>query len=137
MLPKNYGDMNDDTLKQLRKSLEEVYLSKKALGVTVSIKWAKIQYVTLNLDITLEETASKAMTRSVITDTLFANYNLDTRKIGEPMYLSRILSDVLDIEGVLDVTGYLDDNKAKIIPTEPGTVTALQNINTIMNGGVV
>lgn len=137
VLPKNYGDMNDDTLKQLRKSLEEVYLSKKALGVTVSIKWAKIQYVTLNLDITLEETASKAMTRSVITDTLFANYNLDTRKIGEPMYLSRILSDVLDIEGVLDVTGYLDDNKAKIIPTEPGTVTALQTINTIMNGGVV
>ena len=91
----------------------------------------------MNLDITLEETASKAMTRSVITDTLFANYNLDTRKIGEPMYLSRILSDVLDIEGVLDVTGYLDDNKAKIIPTEPGTVTALQTINTIMNGGVV
>lgn len=137
VLPKNYTEMNEDTLKQLRKMLEQVYLSKKALGVTVTIRWANIQYVTLNLDVTVDETTSKAIVREQIEDTVFADYNVENRKIGDNIYLSRILADILNVEGVVDVTGYLDDNKAKVTPNEPGTVTVINTITTNVTGGVV
>lgn len=137
VLPKNYEEMNEDTLTQLRDALEQVYLSKKALGVSVTIRWAILQDVSLHLDVTLDETTSKSITRDVITETVLTDYAVENRKIGEGIYVSRILADMLEVEGVLDVTGYLDNNEAKVIPTTPGVVTRITDVTVNVTGGVV
>ena len=136
VLPKNYTEMNTETLTQLRQQLSQIYLGKKALGVTVTISWAIIKPIELTLNVLLDDTTSRAVTQQEIINTIKSVYSIENRKIGEKMYMSHVLSNVLGIEGVTDVTGYLSDNKPAITDLAPGTVSIIKDIKINMTGGV-
>ena len=132
VLPKNYEDMNIDTLRQLRSQLQAIYLSKKALGVTVTIAWAELIPVTLDLQVVVDSVTSKEHIKQTLTNVYLNNYSVANRKLGENLYISHMICDALHVDGVEDAHGKLSE-----MPTDlEGKVLYIDKVNLQITGGV-
>ena len=107
LLPHGYLEIADESKTQIRNEIAEILLQKKALGVSVTVDWAKIKEVDLAINITLDKTVPQYAIEETLRQLYEDLYDISQRKLGEGMYISDFVQQALELEGIRNAYGSL------------------------------
>lgn len=137
LLPRDYENITDEAKMQIKEKVTPIYLSKKALGVSVSLDWAKVDEVLLYLKLKLDKTTSQMDTVNKVKSLIYSKYELSNRKLGESLYISDVIWDVMSVPGILNAYGnfvHKDEELYEVIAPKTTALTIVRVICDVTGG---
>lgn len=114
ILPHKYDEMTDRDLTNLRNKLSKVYVERKVLGVDVYLRFAEKVHIHPNIDIVLHHTVEKNKMKDLIDNVIIGTFKGETRLLGETLYPSQIISELMSVEGIVAVNCTINDLPSEI-----------------------
>lgn len=138
ILPTDYAEMDESSLRELKEKVMSIYNRKKAIGVDVYIYFAKVKEVDVNLDIHLHSNYAKLPIKELAETLITSSYSLGGKKFKEDLHISQVIRELMEIQGVNFISGnFVDgDETCDIVTVDEGEVIAINNIHLNMIGGV-
>lgn len=138
ILPTDYEEMDDSSLRKLRDRVVSIYSQKKAMGVDVYIYFAKVKRVDVYLDIHLHSNYAKLPIKELAETLITSSYSLGGKKFKEDLHISQVIAELMEIQGVNFISGnFIDGNKTcNTVTVDEGEVIVIDNIYLNMIGGV-
>lgn len=114
ILPHNYDQLTEKDLDNLRIKLSKVYLERKVLGVDVYLRFAEKVNIHPRIDVILQPTVEKNEMKELLNTVISGTFNSETRLLGETLYPSEIISELMSVEGVRSVNCTIEDLPSEI-----------------------
>lgn len=138
ILPTDYAEMDDNSLRELRDRVIDIYNRKKAIGVDIYLYFAKVKKVDVYLDIHLHSNYAKLPIKELAETLITSSYSLGGKKFKEDLHISQVITELMEIQGVNFISGnFVDgDETCDTVTVDEGEVIAIDNIYLNMIGGV-
>ena len=138
ILPKDYEELSEGSLREIKEKVMSIYRERRALGVDVYIQFAKVKKVDLTLDISIYDNYAKKSIKELVENLISSTYSVGGKKFEEQLHISEIIREIMDVQGVKSVSGIIfDKNEAVETATvSEGEVLAIENLTVNIVGGV-
>lgn len=138
ILPKDYEELSEGSLRELKERVMSIYRERRALGVDVYIQFATVKRVDVTLNVSIYDNYSKKPIKELIENLISSTYSVGGKKFKEDLHISEIVKELMEVQGVKYVTGSLVDNENLIenCVVNEGEVISIDNVTVNITGGV-
>ena len=138
VLPRDYEELSESSLKELKDKILKIYSERRALGVDVYVQFATIRRVDVYLDVTIYDNYTKKSMKDLIENVVTSTYKVGGKKFKEDLHISEIIKEVMSMQGVKFVSGAMGQINAlsDTFTVNEGEVLALGNLRVNILGGV-